>query len=261
MLAAIERATRHKIEPLDLPSTETVNNKRVANFKQKITDTLAGSDLAFMHGILEQYQQEHDVPALDIAAALANMSLGERPLLMKPEKKRSERSVTKAGKPGRHGERSKRGEREEPRKRKPRPAARADTEQFRLEVGSEHGVLPSNIVGAIANEAGLDAQHIGHIDIQAEFTTVELPTGMPKEVFRDLRKVWVCGRQLQISRLGETPEKSGFKTKRKGPGKQKDQSDAGASGPGPEAKGRGKRAIKRSNADKKSVGKGKKPRT
>ncbi len=259
MLGAIERATRQKIEPLDLPSTETVNNKRVADFKQKITDTLAGGDLAFVHSILEQYQHEHDVPALDIAAALAKISLGERPLLMKPEKKGSERPVTESGKRSARAERVKRGERGEPRRQKPRPAARADAEQFRLEVGSAHGVLPSNIVGAIANEAGLDAQHIGHIDIQAEFSTVELPTGMPKEVFRDLRKVWVCGRQLQISRLNETPDKSGLKTKAKGPGKKKDRSRSDSSVPALKPKGRskGKGTKKRSNGSEKPAARGK----
>ena len=256
MLSAIERATRQKIEPLDLPSTETVNNKRVADFKQKITDTLAGGDLAFMHSILEQYQQEYDVPALDIAAALAKISLGERPLLMKPEKKRSERPVTESGKRGERMERAKRGEqRGEPRRQKPRPASRADSEHFRIEVGREHGVLPSNIVGAIANEAGLDAQHIGHIEIQAEFSTVELPTGMPKEVFRDLRKVWVCGRQLQISRLGDARENGGLEKKSKGAGKKKDQSGPGRSRQDVKPKGqnKGKGKKKRSNASAKPV--------
>ena len=70
MLAAIEKATRQKIEPLELPSTEVVNNKRIANFKQSITDTLAAGELDFMQGLLEQYQQEHDVPPMEIAAAV-----------------------------------------------------------------------------------------------------------------------------------------------------------------------------------------------
>jgi len=221
MLSAIERATRQRIEPLELPSTETVNNKRIADFKQKISDTLGGGDLAFMRGILEQYQQEHDVPALDIAAALAKISLGERPLLMKPEKRPSGSPPATTGKPrdtGKRVDRIDRGDRGEPRRQRAGSAQRADMDQFRIEVGREHGVLPSNIVGAIANEAGLDAQHIGHIDIQPEFSTVELPIGMPKEVFRDLRKVWVCGRQLKISRLEDMPGKSAFKTRTKGAG-------------------------------------------
>ena len=76
MLGAIEKATRQKIEPLKLPSTEIVNNKRIADFKQSISDTLAAGELDFMQSMVEQYQQEHDVPALEIAAALAKLSIG-----------------------------------------------------------------------------------------------------------------------------------------------------------------------------------------
>jgi ATP-dependent RNA helicase DeaD len=101
-----------------------------------------------------------------------------------------------------------------------------DLELFRIEVGREHGVEPSNIVGAIANEAGLDARNIGHISINDNFSMVELPAGMPKDVFGDLRKVWVCGQQLRISRDGEGPSgpikdgrppRAESKPRRKGP--------------------------------------------
>jgi ATP-dependent RNA helicase DeaD len=74
-------------------------------------------------------------------------------------------------------------------------------ERFRIEVGYDHDVKPGNIVGAIANEAGVDGNHIGQIEISEEFTTLDLPKGMPKEIFKDLQKVWVCGRQLNISRI------------------------------------------------------------
>ena len=80
-------------------------------------------------------------------------------------------------------------------------------ERFRIEVGHQHDVKPGNIVGAIANEAGLDAQHIGHIDIHTEFSLVDLPIGMPKEVFQDLKKAWVCGQRLNISRLEQPVKK------------------------------------------------------
>ncbi len=192
MLSAIERATRQKIEQLELPSTEIVNNKRIANFKQKISDTLAAGELAFMQSLVEQYQQEHDVPALEIAAALANISIGDKPLLMKPEKTRPARAMTDS---------TPRRDRGEQRRRKPQARPDKGWERFRLEVGSEHGVKPGNIVGAIANEAGLDGQHIGHIEISEGFSLIDLPTGMPHEVFNDLKKVWVCGLALRISRL------------------------------------------------------------
>ena len=78
-------------------------------------------------------------------------------------------------------------------------------ERFRIEVGREHGVEARNIVGAIANEAGLDGQHFGQIAIEENHSFVDLPVGMPREVFRDLKKVWVCGVQLRMSRPGDGP--------------------------------------------------------
>ena len=89
-------------------------------------------------------------------------------------------------------------------------------ETFRLEVGSAHGVKAGNIVGAIANEAGIDSEYIGRIEILEEHSFIDLPTGMPKKIFKDLQKVWVSGRQLRITRkdqannpYSETPPKHG----------------------------------------------------
>ena len=215
MLSAIERATRQKIEPLELPSTEIVNNKRIADFKQKISDTLAAGELAFMQNLVEQYQQEHDVPALEIAAALANIATGDRPLLMKPEKIRPARTMTDA---------TPRKDRVEQRQRKSQDRPDKGWERFRLEVGSQHGVKPGNIVGAIANEAGLDGQHIGHIEINEGFSLIDLPVGMPHEVFNDLKKVWVCGQALKISRLDKPASREKGKSKSKPKPKPKPKS-------------------------------------
>ena len=79
----------------------------------------------------------------------------------------------------------------------------ADTgmERFRVEVGLEHGVKPGNIVGAIANEAEIESEYIGRIEIFDDYSTVQLPEGMPKEIFKHLKSVWVSGQRLQISRL------------------------------------------------------------
>ncbi len=206
MLASIEKATRNKIEPLELPTTEMVNNKRIANFKQDISDTLFSGELDFMQNILEQYQKEHDVPAIEIAAALAKMSIGDRPLLL-TEKKVKERST-------------KQKETEGKKKRQARSVGRRDSrnqlpegmERFRLEVGHQHEVKPANIVGAIANEAGIDAEHIGHIDIHTEYSLVDLPLGMPKDIFRDLKKAWICGQRMGISRLVKPERKKTTKT-------------------------------------------------
>ena len=74
-------------------------------------------------------------------------------------------------------------------------------ERFRIEVGHSHKVMPGNIVGAIANEAGIDSKHIGRINIFDDYSTIDLPTDMPKEIFDDLKKVWVSGQTLKISRM------------------------------------------------------------
>ena len=235
MLGAIERATRKKIEPLTLPTTDTINNKRIADFKQRITDTINQGDLAFMRGILEQYQNESDLPPLEIAAALATLSLGQRSLLIKPESKaRSERENRPRE---RRQERGDRVGRDNPRKRSAKAselvAPDQDMELFRIDVGHDHDVEPRNIVGAIANEAGLDAQNIGRIDIRDDHSIVELPTGMPKPIFADLKKAWVCGRKLNIARVdskgnAREPQQGGTAKKKKGPPAKKKGSNAKA---------------------------------
>ena len=78
----IERTTRKPIEMMELPSTEIINDKRIAKFKQAITDTLAQDDLGLFTQLIEQYQQEHNVPATEIAAALAYQLQGGKPLLL-----------------------------------------------------------------------------------------------------------------------------------------------------------------------------------
>ena len=234
MLASIEKATRQKIEAMTLPSTEMVNSQRISRFKQTITDTLAGGSLEFMQGILESYEQEHDVSPIEIAAALAKLSMGEKSLLLEPEKKAprerkgdSRKGDSRKGDPGKgnfgKGETPLRREgkvrREGKGKARPEKKLAEGMERFRIEIGHDHEVQPGNIVGAIANEAGLDAEHIGHIDIRDKFSFIELPEGMPKAVFNDLQKVWIGGQKLKISRLDVSED--GKTSSRKTPSDEK----------------------------------------
>jgi ATP-dependent RNA helicase DeaD len=191
MLGDIERATRQKLEQFELPTTEVVNSKRIADFKQKITDTLATGELAFMQNILEQYQQEHDVQALDIAAALAQLVVGDTPLLLEKEARRERFESDDRGRD--------RNSRSEPRPRRLRSESTEEFDKYRLEVGSVHGVKTGNIVGAIANEVGIAARSIGRVEVLDDCSFVDLPKGMPAEIFQDLKKVWVCGQMLNLS--------------------------------------------------------------
>ncbi|KJV05874.1 helicase-related protein, partial [Methylocucumis oryzae] len=210
LLSNIEKATKQKIEEMGLPSTEVINNKRIARFMQNITDTLAAEELSFFSQLIEQYQREHNVSALEIAAALAKLVQGDTPLLMQnPPKKAKEGKYEDNGR-----EREERPRRERSSKRE---YADIGMELFRIEVGHAHGVKPGNIVGAIANEAGIDGKLIARIKIEENYSTVELPAGMPKDLIQDLRKVRVAGQPMNISRVesgamrsesGKKPEKS-----------------------------------------------------
>jgi ATP-dependent RNA helicase DeaD len=195
MLRAIERATGQSIAPMKLPSREDVAGRRIAQFKQTITDALESEDLGFFEDLIEGYQSEHNIGLAEIAAALAYLVQRERPLV--PEQREElppepERRTAK-GRPG--GREARAGP---PRARPPE----AGMKRYRIEVGRDHGVEPKHIVGAIANEAGIESRYIGQIRLYDDYSMVDLPEGLPKEVLAHLKKVWVCGRQLRIAPAG-----------------------------------------------------------
>jgi ATP-dependent RNA helicase DeaD len=222
MLNAIERATRKKIEMMELPSTEVINDKRIDKFKQSITDTLANEDLALFSQLIEQYQQEHNVPALEIAAALARQLQGESDFLLssKPQRKtgsrddwdrkdRGRRERPSRDRPQRSG-RGRPGREDQPGGRQPGDTApEKGMERYRIEVGHNHQVKPGNIVGAIANEADIESKYIGRISIYDDYSTVDLPEGMPKELLYTLKKVWVSGQQLKMSAVSKAGKAAG----------------------------------------------------
>jgi len=256
LLHSIEKATRQKIDKLELPTVEMVNNRRIADFKQGISDTLAKGQLSFLQQLINEYVNEHDVPAERVAAALAELCLRGQSLQLKEDKhvgksaknkqkkdkgprKRvntaMEQRVTDAvlsgaaDRPPRHektNSRSSERQRTSPTKQH---SNAVQMEAFRVEVGANHNVKPSNLVGAIANEAGLDSEFIGHIRINEDHSIVELPEGMPKFLLKDLKRVWVCNQRLDISRVADGAQHSGSDAKA-GPGKpnldkRKDQGD------------------------------------
>ncbi|VAW54523.1 DEAD-box ATP-dependent RNA helicase DeaD (= CshA) [hydrothermal vent metagenome] len=226
LLQAIERATNKSIEMMELPSAALINEQRIDKFKQRITETIETQKHDLFYKMLESYQQEKDIPALDIAAALAHLLQGESPFLLqnKPQKKmdkswKDNSSRSDDRKPSRRErERSRntsdKGHDRDRSSNRDRPPAE-DMASFRIEVGNNHDVKPGNIVGAIANEAGLDSKNIGHIKIYDDYSLVDLPDGMPKNVFNDLKKVWVSGQQLNISRLVKGQSKKTEKSDKK----------------------------------------------
>ncbi|MEO1081809.1 MAG: DEAD/DEAH box helicase [Pseudomonadota bacterium] len=211
LLRAIERATGSPIEKMELPTASEVTDKRIEAFKAKISETLASRDLDVFRDVVAAYQHEHGVPMADIAAALGAMAQGKKPLVATSGKKEEKTASA-----------SKEGEKRKDRPRQAKPKKGSDApdvgmERFRIEVGHKHGVKPGNIVGAIANEAELDSEYIGRIDIRDDHALIDLPEGMPKETFQHLKGVWVSGERLRISRLGakggKPPQRKGKKAR------------------------------------------------
>ena len=236
LLHSIEKATRQKIDKLELPTVEMVNNRRIADFKQGISDTLAKGQLSFLQQLINEYVNEHDVPAERVAAALAELCLRGQSLQLKEDKHAGKSAKNKqkkdkgprkrvntameqrvtdavlsgaADRPPKHektNSRSAERQRTSPTKQH---SNAVQMEAFRVEVGANHNVKPSNLVGAIANEAGLDSEFIGHIRINEDHSIVELPEGMPKFLLKDLKRVWVCNQRLDISRVADGAQPSG----------------------------------------------------
>jgi ATP-dependent RNA helicase DeaD len=176
-----------------------------------------------MQSLVEQYRQEHDVPALEIAAALAKITIGDKPMLLSPDKGKGKDRV------------------------KPVRDVAGGAERYRIEVGHVHGVKPGNIVGAIANESGLDGEHIGSIEIEAEYSLVDLPVGMPKDIFMDLKKVRICGQAMNISLHGDGKAPRKRKAKPKPDGKRRGKPKGK-----PKARGKSKPASRKGKPGKRS---------
>ena len=215
LLRAIEKSTGNTIEKMELPSAEDVADTRIKRFKARISETLASSDdIDRFRTLVEQYQHEFGVPVIEVAAALVAMAQDKQPLFAKEKLRKSPER--------RADERDKRREKGSRKEANPVPAdSRRPVKdrgelpppdkgmvRYRIEVGHSHGVKPGNIVGAIANEAEIDAEYIGRIEIYDDHATVDMPDGMPKEVFNHLKGVWVSGQRLQISKPGDdTPSR------------------------------------------------------
>lgn len=209
LLYTIEKATKKPITLMELPSGATVTKHRIDQFTAQISEALKETDLSFFNDLLAEFSHANDVAPEDIASALAYLLQKERPLQVKftdvkPERTERRERDDRGGRSER-GDRSDRGDRNDRgdkggREDRPRRERNDENmERYRIEVGRNHDARPGDIVGAIANEAGIESRFIGHIKLFDEFSTVDLPAGMPKEVLAHLKKVRVRNRNLEIS--------------------------------------------------------------
>ncbi|MFV1872825.1 MAG: DEAD/DEAH box helicase [Oleiphilus sp.] len=225
MLSSIEKATGQKIERMAIPSATDINQIRVDQFKKSILDRLEGSNISFFQEIIEELITESQADPIRIAAALAHISNGNRPFLLDP------RSDTKINRDDRPDNREPRERKERSRASKtPRPLKdHPDVAlvRYRVDVGYKHGVKPGNIVGAIANTADLDSAYIGQIDIFNDFSTVDLPEGMPASVVSLLQGAQVANRPMSLRPVSDkdvetsSPPSRGRRSRNSGRGDSK----------------------------------------
>ncbi len=220
MLRAIERASGATIEPMKMPTGADIKAQRVARFKEKMAAALDHDQAEFFRGLVREFAEESGVGMEEVAGALAAMAQDDRPLEVDldeiTEYRQTRGSDEAKGRSERRAERrgdrdDRRGDRFEDRPRKGQmvrlePSGERGLERFKVEVGHAHGLRPGQLVGAITGEAGLEGKHIGRIEIYQAFSTVDLPEGMPREVFEDLQAARVCGRKLDIERIDREVE-------------------------------------------------------
>ncbi|MGH8326133.1 MAG: DEAD/DEAH box helicase [Steroidobacteraceae bacterium] len=211
MLRIIERATQQSIEQMRLPSVADVNEQRILKFKESVASAVRSGEGKVFQPLIEEIEREQNLPATEVAAALASLLQGPGPFLLAPKPGAAQESSAPYSPRDRPE-----SETEAASETEPVPAPRGDRrsksdpplDTYRIEVGHEHGVQPGNIVGAIANEADLDGRLIGHIDIRRDHSFVDLPAGMPQETFDKLQSVRVRGVELRISRVDSKPARS-----------------------------------------------------
>ena len=188
LLRNIERATRQQIEPMQLPSNVDIAARRIAQFKEKVAETIANQDeMEFFEDLVHNLQEEKEYTPLQIAAALTYLVQKDRPLQLPKEPEPRFRDDSDF--------------RERPQRRDRNRNHRPEEGMisYRIEVGRNHGVTPKHIVGAIANEGGINSRHIGRIRLFNTFSVVDLPEGMPAETFEHLKKVQICGESTNIA--------------------------------------------------------------
>ena len=194
MLKTIEKITRQPIDPMQLPSAKIINEQRVNNFKQRITDTLDNQELSIFEELILDYQKGHEIDAFKIASALALMAQGAEPLLLN-EKEINQTSF------------------DEKNKNEISVSIHADTlkdhpkilmRRYKVAVGHKDKIKTGNVLGAIANEAEISSEFVGAIQIFQDFTTVDLPDEMPKETLQILKNIRVFDKKLNIEELNDS---------------------------------------------------------
>ncbi len=205
ILRTIEKITRQPIEPMQLPSAAIINEQRIKNFKERISNTLSNQDLSIFEELVLSFQKENEVDVLKMASALALMAQGSEPLLLN-EKDFKQNSFSDEDK-----NKVAISLQPEPLKEYPQIQMR----RYRIALGHKDKIRPGNILGAIANEAEISSDYIGTIQILQDFTVIDLPDEMPSETFEILNNTKIFNKTINLEELTNKNNISGTREKDK----------------------------------------------
>lgn len=209
LLKHIEKATRSTLEQMQLPSVDAINESRLSRFDDQITAALESPSISFFRDVVSHYIKEHDVPEVDVAAALAIVMQGDTPLLLEPEpepERRPRREYDDRG--DRRGGDFDRGDRGERGGRDRAPRSGGNFQAYKIQVGKRHRVEPRQIVGALANEGGLDRRDFGKITIRPDYSIVELPAQLSSDQWERLKNTRISGKLIELAKDYGPPNRS-----------------------------------------------------
>lgn len=170
----VERFTGQPMTPMAPPSNADLLAGRVARLQSEIRERIADTeaDLAPYRAVIDSLTAAPDLDVRDVAAALAALATRERPLVItEPE-------------PGSVRHDRKRGGDDRP------------VERLFVALGRQAGVRPSDLVGAIANEARIPGRDIGAIDVREKVAFVEVPADKIDAIVDRMKRVTIRGRSV-----------------------------------------------------------------
>ena len=194
----LERAVGQAIEPMDIPNNAEINQSRLDRLRGRLSQqaTADGTEeTELLRELIQRVGLEHELGMEELAVAALKMAVGDQPLLVQGDESWLKMPIRGDRRDDRRGERGRDRRRMD---RESRPPEENMT-RYRVEVGHRDRVKPGNLVGAIANESGLQGRMIGRIQIFDNHSLVDLPQGMPEDVYNALRRLKVMNRELQIT--------------------------------------------------------------
>ena len=197
----LERATGQPIEAMEVPGNSAINQGRLDRLHKRLSEAAHNErpyeeEAALLKELLQRIGTELELSPEQLAYAALSMAIGPDPLL---RQKGDDEWIHNNQRRDRDRDRDRGGERRERRSDRPARAPEENMQRYRVEVGHRDRVKPGNLVGAIAGETGLQGRAIGRIQIFDNHSFVDLPKGMPEDVFNSLRRLRVMNRELQIT--------------------------------------------------------------